>query len=148
VNREIASSTCSDGVVLLLIQYDHPPWVDPWCHGEGVLSADQRDELRHIASELASIARSGEVLAGSIAERRTHCGRSGCKCMADPPEPHGPYFQWTRKLDHKTVGKWLSPEQGKDYRAWITNRKRIRELTSRLEAIGESALDQDPRGNR
>jgi len=122
-----------------------------WTPGDKVRdvpSAKQRDELRMIASELASIARSGEVLAGSISERRTHCGRPGCKCMANPPEPHGPYYQWTRKAEKKTVGKWLSEEQGEDYRNWIANRRRIRDLVTRLEAIGESALAADPRGKR
>ena len=113
-----------------------------------VLNADQKDELRHIASELASIARTGQVLAGSITERRTHCGKEGCRCMADPADPHGPYYQWTRKVDQKTVGKWLSPEQGHDYRNWVDNRKRIRELVTRLEQIGESVLEQDSRGKR
>jgi hypothetical protein len=109
-------------------------------------TAEQRDELRHIATELASIARSGEVLAGSITERRTHCGKPGCKCMADPPEPHGPYYQWTRKVEQKTVGRWLTPEQGGDYKRWIDNQRRVKELLGRLEAIGESALVADPRG--
>lgn len=113
-----------------------------------VLNADQKSELRNIATELASIARTGEVLPGSISERNTHCGKQGCRCMADPPVPHGPYFQWTRKVEQKTVGKWLSPEQGHDYRNWIDNRRRIRELVTRLEEIGESVLERDPRGNR
>jgi hypothetical protein len=115
---------------------------------KAVLTSKQRDELRSIATELASIARSGEVLAGSISERHTHCNRAGCKCMADPPEPHGPYFQWTRKVEQKTVGKWLTSEQRSDYQRWIENQKRIKQLVSRLEAIGESALDSDPRGRR
>jgi hypothetical protein len=122
-----------------------------WISGDKVtvvLTSDQRDELRLIAKELASIARSGEVLAGSITERRTHCGRPGCKCMADPPESHGPYYQWTRKIENKTVGRWLSPEQGRAYKRWIDNQRRIKELLGRLEAIGESMLVSDPKGHR
>ena len=38
------------------------------------------------------------VLPGSITQRRTRCGRDGCACRADPPRPHGPYWQWTRKV--------------------------------------------------
>lgn len=113
-----------------------------------MLTSDQRDELRSIATELASIARSGEVLAGTISERRTHCGKAGCKCMADPPQPHGPYYQWTRKVEKKTVGKWITSEQRSEYQRWIENQRRVRELVSRLEAIGESALGSDPRGHR
>jgi hypothetical protein len=115
---------------------------------EAVLNPTQRDEAREIAAELAAIARSGKVLAGTITERRTHCGRPGCRCMADPPAPHGPYYQWTRKVRNKTVGKWLNVDQRDDYQRWVDNHRRIRELLTRLEEIGESVLEADPRRQR
>jgi hypothetical protein len=113
-----------------------------------VLSATQKGDARRIATELATIARSGKVLAGTINERRTHCGRPGCRCMAEPSQPHGPYFQWTRKVRAKTIGRWLSAEQRDDYQQWVDNHRRIRELLARLEAIGEAVLDADPRFER
>ena len=61
--------------------------------------------------------------------------------MASPPQPHGPYYQWTRKVAAKTVGRWLSPEQAADYQAFIDNHRRIRELFARLEAIGLEILE-------
>src|SRR3974390_730771 len=27
--------------------------------------------------------------------RYPRCAPPGCKCHADPPQPHGPYYQWT-----------------------------------------------------
>lgn len=112
------------------------------------LSRDQRDEVATIAAELAEIARSGKVLPGSIATRRTHCGRPGCRCMADPPVPHGPYFQWTRKVANKTVGQWFSAEQAAEYQAFVDNDRRLKELLGRLEAIGLATLEADPRTRR
>lgn len=112
------------------------------------LTPEHRAEARSIAAELSAIAKSGEVLPGSITARRTHCGRPGCKCMADPPQPHGPYFQWTRKVAAKTVGRWLSPGQAADYGPWVANDRRLRELVGRLEAIGIAAVDADPRSER
>jgi hypothetical protein len=112
------------------------------------LQGSQRAEAAEIAAELAEIARSGRVLPGSIVTRRTHCGRPGCKCMADPPEPHGPYFQWTRKVAAKTVGRWLSAEQALDYQLFIDNDRRVRELLGRLEKIGLATLEADPRTRR
>lgn len=109
------------------------------------LSPQQRAEAKEIARELGRIARSGEVLAGSITERMKQCGRTGCRCMADPPRPHGPYFQWTRKVRQKTMGRWLSAEQRDVYTRWIDNDRRLRELVNRLEAIGESVVERDPR---
>lgn len=107
------------------------------------LDPGQRAAARRIAAELAGIARSGEVLAGSITERRTHCGRAGCRCMADPPRPHGPYYLWTRKVAAKTVGRWLSADQAAEYRRWTENHRRLKELCGQLEAIGEAALQAD-----
>lgn len=112
------------------------------------LNAEHRAEARAIATELSTLARSGKVLAGSIIERRTRCGRSGCRCMADPPQPHGPYFQWTRKIAAKTVGRWLTADQRDDFQPWVDNHRRIRELLGRLEALGEAALAADPRSAR
>jgi Family of unknown function (DUF6788) len=112
------------------------------------LNPEHRAEARQIAAELSAIARTGKVLAGSIAERRTHCGRPGCRCMADPPQPHGPYYQWTRKIRAKTVGRWLSPNQRDDYQPWVDNARRLRELVTRLETLGQAALDNDPRSTR
>lgn len=120
--------------------------VDPRCQAARVqLNAADRAEARQIAIELAAIARSGLVLPGTIQERLTRCGRANCACQSDPPKRHGPYFQWTRKVAQKTVGKWLSPEQRSDYQEWVDNDRRLHELVTRLEALGISALDADTR---
>src|SRR5229473_833536 len=102
------------------------------CHPETVrVAASHQAQARQIAAELAAIAASGMVLPGSITCRRTHCGHPGCGCHADPPRLHGPYWQWTRKVAAKTVGRWLSADQNHDYQTWISNDRRLRELLTR-----------------
>ena len=118
------------------------------CHPETVPAASHQDQARQIAAELAAIARTGMVLPGSITQRRTRCGHRNCACHADPPRLHGPYWQWTRKIAAKTIGRWLSPEQYQDYQAWVDNDRRLRELLARLEALGTAAFDADPRWQR
>lgn len=93
-------------------------------------------------------ARSGRVLPGSIAERRTRCGRPNCACHADPPRLHGPYWHWTRKVAAKTVGRWLSEDQADDFHGWVDNDRRIRELLAELETIGVAVVEADPRTAR
>jgi hypothetical protein len=116
------------------------------CHpGTVRVAAGHQAQARQIAAELAKIARSGQVLPGSLTERRTRCGYPNCSCHADPPRLHGPYWQWTRKVAAKTVGRWLSAEQNHDYQIWIGNDRRLHELVSQLEALGAAALDADPR---
>jgi hypothetical protein len=112
------------------------------------LTPDQRAEARTIAKELATIANSAKVLPGSLTSRQTRCGRPGCKCTADPPRPHGPYWQWTRKVAARTVCRWLSDDQAADYGPWVANDRRLHELVARLEAIGVTALEADPRSQR
>lgn len=112
------------------------------------LTAAQQEEARAIAKELAAIAKSAKVLPGSLTSRRTRCGREGCKCMADPSQPHGPYWQWTRKVAARTVCRWLGDDQAVDYGPWVANDRRLHELVARLEAIGIAAVEADPRSVR
>jgi hypothetical protein len=112
------------------------------------VAASHQAEAAKIAAELAAIAATGMVLPGSITERRTRCGRSNCACHADPPRLHGPYWQWTRKVAAKTICRWLSPDQHRDYQPWIDNDRRLRELLAQLETLGAAAFDADPRRER
>ena len=105
------------------------------------IAPSQRDEARQIARELAKIARTGDVLPGSITERHTRCGKPSCACHSDPPRLHGPYWHWTRKIANKTVGKYLNHTQAGESQRWIENDRRIRELVARLEAIGIDRLE-------
>lgn len=111
------------------------------------LDRAQREEARQIARELAQIARTAEVLPGSIGERRTRCGQAGCACQADPERRHGPYWHWTRKVARKTVGRYLSKDEAAECRSWIANDRRLRELLGRLEAIGIERLEATHRGD-
>jgi len=119
------------------------------CHPETVrVAASHQAEAEKIAAELAAIARSGMILPGSITQRRTRCGRRNCGCHADPPRLHGPYWQWTRKIAAKTICRWLSADQNRDYTPWIDNDRRLHELLARLEALGAAAFEADPRWKR
>ncbi len=77
----------------------------------------------------------GFALPGTILERHVRCGKEGCRCGADPPQLHGPYYQWTRKVDGRTETRLLSATQMSRYRDWFENAKRIRALTGELETL-------------
>ena len=108
------------------------------------MSPDQptRDEIRQITREIARLARTG-ILPGSLQQRHTYCGKPGCACQADPPRPHGPYWQWTRKVAGKTITRRLTPQQIERYRPWIDNDRRIRQLLTRLETLAIADLEAD-----
>ncbi len=88
-------------------------------------TTSQYARAARIAAELASL---GLALPGTLIQRRVRCGKPGCRCHADPPVLHGPYWQWTRKVAGKTITRLVPDEQVADYRQWISNDRRLREL--------------------
>ncbi len=121
----------------------HP--VDPERERGGVqLDASTRRDAQRVAKQIAEVARSGLVLPGTLTRRHTRCGRDGCRCMAKPPTLHGPYWSWTRKIDRKTVTRYLSDDEARAYGAWFDNAKRLRGLLDELEALGLRAVESAP----
>ncbi len=85
-----------------------------------------------IAAEIDAL---GPPLPGSLVERRTRCGNKGCRCRAEPPQLHGPYLSWTRKVDNRTVTRTLGADQAERYREGINNARRLRQLVAELESL-------------
>jgi len=105
----------------------------------------QQDRAARIAAELANL---GLALPGTLTQRHVRCGKPGCRCHADPPVLHGPYWQWTRKVAGKTITRLVSDEQLDDYRQWLDNDRRLRALVAELEALTLAIADADPRARR
>ncbi|MFN2503622.1 MAG: DUF6788 family protein [Acidimicrobiales bacterium] len=100
---------------------------------------------RGLADELGKI---DGVLPGSVVVRRMRCGKPGCACKGDPPALHGPYIQWTRTVDGKTVTRFLSQEQLARYQPWFDNARRLKELVAKLEIASVQALEVERRAAR
>jgi hypothetical protein len=90
----------------------------------------------------AALAETGFALPGSVVIRHMRCGKAACRCKADPPELHGPYISWTRRVEGKTVTRLLTPDQLERYRPWFDNARRLRELVAKLEALSLRAAEQ------
>jgi len=101
----------------------------------------QRDEERFetLKKGLAEI---GYFQRGTLAHRLQRCGRATCRCHADPPKLHGPYYDWSRKVKGKTVTIRLNEEQAHLLEKWIANARRLEEI---IEAMGQiSSRVTDP----
>jgi len=108
-------------------------------------SRRKQDRAAGIAAELASL---GLALPGTLIQRHVRCGKPGCRCHADPPVLHGPYWQWTRKTGGKTITRLVSDDQLDDYRQWLDNHRRLRALVAELETLTLAIADDDPRAKR
>lgn len=101
---------------------------------------------RALADSMAQI---DGLLPGSVVMRHMRCGKEGCACKADPPTLHGPYIQWTRTVDGKTVTRYLSEEQLASYQPWFDNARRLKEIVAKLEIASLHAVEQfDGRAQR
>jgi hypothetical protein len=92
--------------------------------------------LQRLAGELAQ---TGFISSGSVVQRFVSCGKPGCRCQADPPQLHGPYWQWTRLVNGKTVTRRLGPGQARLYQQWIANRRRLTGILAQLDHLSEQA---------
>jgi hypothetical protein len=106
---------------------------------------DQLAQARRISTQLAKLR---FALPGSVQSRYTRCGRTGCRCMADPPQPHGPYWWWTRKVANKTITQILTDDQYADYQTWFDNARQARALLTELETLSLDIVAADPRTTR
>lgn len=109
------------------------------------ISAQHRREQRRIAAAFAEI---DFALPGSVETRRTRCGKTNCRCHADPPQLHGPYNVWTRKVKAKTVTKVLTEDQLGDYQPWFDNAKKLRALLTELQELTLRIVEEDDRKRR
>ncbi len=98
-------------------------------------AADDRSADQARAAIQAALGQIGFTLPGSITIRRTRCGKPRCACKADPPALHGPYIQWTRTVNGKTVTRTLTQAQYETYASWFANARRLRTLAAELEAL-------------
>jgi hypothetical protein len=123
---------------------------EPGCGNDSVppTPAQQARAAAITAGITARLAAVSFALPGTLADRMTRCGRPNCRCHADPPRPHGPYHQWTRKKNGKTATRILSDDQLADYAPWFDNHRRLRELITELEALSLAIAENDPRWNR
>ncbi len=93
----------------------------------------------HLAAELAAAA--GPALPGTLTVRAYACGKHRCRCHASPPVLHGPYAEWTRKIDGKTVTRRLTPEQLQAWQPLFDNARKMRDLLTRIQDLTLQAVD-------
>jgi hypothetical protein len=97
------------------------------------------EQLARLRAELQEL---DIVLRGSITERFMRCGTRGCRCQADPPQLHGPYYQWTTKVRGKTQTVRLKPEQVADFERWVAQGRRLEQLVQqwRTDSLGAAKI--------
>lgn len=106
---------------------------------------EHTDKLEALQERLSELGRQagevGFVIRGSVVPNFTTCGSTGCRCKADPPLLHGPYWQWTRSVGGRTLSKRLTAKQAKLYQRWIANARKLDRLIAEMEKISLRATE-------
>jgi hypothetical protein len=104
--------------------------------------ADRLATYQHRYRELAEhIAELGFIAAGSVVRTHNRCGKPNCRCHADPPQLHGPYWQWTTKVNGKTITRRLSESEAGLYQEWIRNDRKLRALITEMRQVAAKATE-------
>jgi hypothetical protein len=48
---------------------------------------------------------------------------------------HGPYWQWTAKIESKTVTRRLSQSEAGIYQEWIVNDRQLRAIITQMRQV-------------
>ena len=117
-------------------------------------SPARRNSLRRLEQRYRrlkhSVVEIGYVFPGSIVKHYVPCGKSYCRCAADPTKRHGPYYDWSKKVRGKSVTVRLTAEQAKLYSGWINNRRKLKKILTKMEAVSTQIAQAlgDPRFSR
>ena len=104
-------------------------------------SAQLQPYMEKVQQLAAQLARSGLVIPGTVYSRYMPCGKPGCRCQANPPQLHGPYWEWSRSVAGRTISRRLSEPQAHLYQEWIANRRRLAAIIAEMEEVSTQAAE-------
>ena len=96
---------------------------------------DKTTDTQRYETLKRTVAAVGLLRRGSLVRRFMPCGKPNCRCQATPPQLHGPYYQWTRKVRGKTITVRLTAQQAERVRHWIENGRQLDRIVAEMETL-------------
>jgi hypothetical protein len=78
----------------------------------------------------------GDLRPGKLSQQYNICGKAECRCKADPPQKHGPYYQLSFTRKGQSSSQFVRKEDLTVVRRQLRNYQRLRELIDRWIALG------------
>lgn len=91
---------------------------------------------KRIAAIKAELAALGPLRPGSLSQQYNVCGNPRCRCKADPPQKHGPYYQLSYTFRGKSHSDFVRREALPQVQEQMRNYETLRALVD--EWIGLS----------
>ena len=83
-----------------------------------------------------AIVRLGDLRPGKLSQQYNVCGKADCRCKADPPQKHGPYYQLSFTRKGKSSTQFVREEDLAVVRLQLRNYRRLQELIDRWITLG------------
>src|SRR5437899_3519289 len=93
--------------------------------------------FRQVRQELRQL---DYFLKGTVPKRMMKCGQPQCACHRDPSQRHGPYFEWTYKVNGKTINVKLSAQTAPLYQAATKQNRKLKAVLAKMERFSRAAL--------
>jgi hypothetical protein len=101
---------------------------------------------RRIAQIKTELAQLGPLRPGHLSQQYNVCGTPGCRCKAEPPEKHGPYYQISYTWQGKSTSQSVRRENLTAVQQQLRNYERLRALVDEWIGLGLAAakLERQP----
>lgn len=83
-----------------------------------------------------AIVRLGDLRPGKLSQQYNVCGKADCRCKADPPQKHGPYYQVSFTRSGKSSTQFVRKEDLAVVRQQLRHYQRLQELIDRWITLG------------
>jgi Family of unknown function (DUF6788) len=105
-----------------------------------------RSRLQLLEAKIAQIKQEitglgADLQPGLLTQQYNVCGKAGCRCKANPPQKHGPYYQLSFTRKGKSRTQFVKREDVSLLQQQVRNYQRLKTLMDRWVALG-MALSQ------
>jgi hypothetical protein len=94
---------------------------------------------RRIAQIKTELTQLGRLRPGYLSQQYNVCGTPACRCKAEPPEKHGPYYQISYSWQGKSSSEFVRRENLIAVQQQLRNYARLRILVDEWIGLGLAA---------
>lgn len=89
-------------------------------------------KIRHIKQQLLVL---GSLRPGALSEQYNVCGKAACRCKAQPPQKHGPYYQLSFTWKARSRTQFIRRPEVAEVKRQLRNYRRLRSLVDEWIAL-------------
>jgi len=104
-------------------------------------ATSMRSRLQLLEAKIAQIKQEitglgADLQPGLLTQQYNVCGKAGCRCKANPPQKHGPYYQLSFTRKGKSRTQFVKRDDVSLLQQQVRNYQRLKTLVDRWVALG------------